>query len=144
MHARGWLIVALRRDNLLRHVLSNMVAERRGSFVYRGTTPPPVSAFAVEPEHLIRWMRIRQQVGEQEEAALAGLPHVRLGYEHDLLDTSRHQATLDVLCEQLGLPPAEARTDVRRTVAGSIDDVISNLPAVAAALRGTEWERFLD
>lgn len=139
----GWQVIYLHRRNLLRHVLSNMVAERRGTFEIRGRDVPVVDRLTVDPNELIRWMRIRRATGEAERAALAQIAHTSVCYEDDLLDGARHQMTYDRLAVDLGLPAGEVRTDVRRTTPDRLEDIVENYDELAAALRGTEWERHL-
>lgn len=141
---RGWRLIHLHRRNVLRHVLSNIAAEQRGSFVFRGETPPELAALTVEPAHLIHWMGVRTGVAAREREALTGLPHVSVCYEDDLIDADRQQETLDRLTRHLGLPAAVASTSVRRTVEGPLREVLANHDEVAAALAGTPWAVHLD
>ena len=144
MHGRGWRIVHLWRRNLLRQVLSTMVAEQRGYFVIRDQAPPPLSG-RWSPTPPISFIGCgAEAVGTAEQEAVATVPHTTVCYEDDLIEPSRQQETLDRIAAFLGRTPGAARTDVQRTVTGPLSDVVANADEVIAALRGTEWERFLD
>lgn len=143
MAGRGWRCVYLWRRNPLRHALSNMAAARAGGFVHRGGAAPDARGVVVDVDLLLAAAQARERLAAAERAALAGLEHVEVCYEDDLLDPSRHQPTLDRLCAGLGVPPAPARTDVRRVVSAPLAETLANYDAVAAALRGSRWERFL-
>ena len=144
MSGRGWRIIRLWRRNVLRHALSNMVAEHVGGFVFRAESPPPPRGIVVDTEMLIGAMRMRSDLVEQEQSALDGLPHITVCYEDDLMDASRHQATLDRLSEQLGLQPAPARTGVRRITEQDLRDMVVNYDEVAEAVAATQWAALLD
>jgi hypothetical protein len=144
MSEHGWRIIRLWRRNVLRHALSNMVAEHVGGFVFRGEAPPPARGIVVDTEMLVGAMYARTNWIEQEQAALEGLPHITVCYEDDLLDAACHQSTLDRLSEQLGLPTATARTGVRRITEQDLRIMIANYDEVAGAVAATEWAHLLD
>lgn len=145
MQRRGWRVIALRRDNLLRHVLSNMTAqaanryEERSDMVERVRVRPHV-----DPAELLHWMTVRRQVGADEAAALAGVEHLPLSYEHDLQDSTSWPATMQRVFGHLGLPPAEVATTMRKQNPGALASLIANYDEVAAAVSATEFAAYLD
>lgn len=143
MRSDGWEIIHLFRRNLLRHVISNIAADQRGSFTYRGSAPPALTPLHIEPDHLVRWMRTREAVGLQELVALDGFPTLPV-CEDDLAEGDSHQARLDRLTEARRLPASVARTSVRRAGGGPLSDLLANADEVARALEGTPWERYLE
>src|SRR5581483_11558024 len=82
MHSRGWRIVALQRENLLRQVLSNMTAQARDRYHERGAADDR-APLHVNPDDLVHWMRVRAETAAAERRALAGVPHLALRYEPD-------------------------------------------------------------
>lgn len=143
MHQSGWRMVALRRENLLRHVLSNMTAIATDSYHDRSGAGDAVKLH-VEPDHLIHWMTRRQQVGVDEAAALAGVPHLALTYERDLQDSATWAATTSRLFAHLDLPAVDVATNLRRTNVGALSDLITNYAEIKSALTGTEFAQYLD
>jgi hypothetical protein len=144
MAARGWRVIHLWRRNVLRHALSNMVAEHVGSFVFRSKEPPKPRDLVVDTDMLVGAMATRTEMIELERAVLSNVPHVSVCYEDDLLDPARHQATLDRLSEQLGLPSARAHTEVRRITEKDLRDMIANYDDVAQVVAATQWAPLLD
>lgn len=143
LHGRGWKVLHLWRRNVLRHALSNMVAEHVGRFVFRGEAPPAARGIIVDTEMLLGAIRTRTEQSVRERTALEGIPHASVCYEDDLLDERRHQATLDRLSDQLGLPAAPAQTVVRRITENDLRGAIANYDEVAAAIAGTQWAPLL-
>lgn len=142
VHERGWKLIYLSRRNVLRHALSNMVAEQVG-FTFRGVRPADSAGITVDPEMLLGAMSVREEQREVEYAALAGVPHVSVCYEDDLLKPERHQATLDRLSDALGLPRARARAEVRRITSDDLRTTIANYDEVASAVGSTRWAPLL-
>ena len=144
MHDRGWRLIRLTRRTVLRHALSNMVAEHVGRYVFRGGSAPEASPITVDVDMLLGAMAVRTEQAGLERGALAGLPYVQVTYEDDLLDARAHQATLDRISAGIGLPSANARTDVRRITGDDLRETIANYDEVASAVGGTEWAPLLD
>ena len=62
-----------------------------------------MSSIRIDPARLAEAMRERRSADEAEQAALEGIPHIRVTYESDLLDAANHQATSDRVLAYLGL-----------------------------------------
>ena len=143
MHGRGWKVINLHRRNVLRHALSNMVAEHIGGYTFRNADPGESAGVTVDVDMLLGAMSVRSEQREVELAALDGLPHVSVCYEDDLLRPERHQATLDRISDALGLPRAPARTELRRITMDDLRTTIANYEEVEAAVGSTRWAPLL-
>jgi LPS sulfotransferase NodH len=138
---RSYRIVYLRRNNLLRHAISNTFAEARRSYHDRSAGPRP--SLTVDPGQIIGVMQRRQKHLENEAAVLEGFDFLTVDYEKDLLDPMQHQSTADRVFTFLGIEPAAVETDLSRSVSGSLSERIANYDELAAALEDTEFSRFL-
>jgi LPS sulfotransferase NodH len=143
MHRSGWRVVYLRRENLVRHVLSNMTAQAVNRYEDRDGSGDDVRLH-VDPAELLHWMKVRQRVGRDEATALAGVPHMALSYERDLQDESDWGATLQRVFGYLDLDPVPVTTNLHRQNPGALVDVIANYAEVKTALMGSEFARYLD
>lgn len=145
MHEGGWRVIHLWRRNLLRHVLSNVVASGSGRYHRRAAPMPAEPAqLRVDPPAIVRFMSLREQMGRLERAALAGIPHESVCYEDDLMQADRHQATVGRLGEALRLGLGRATTTLHRINARPLPDMITNYGELERALAGTRWEAYLD
>ncbi len=143
LHAGDWKVIHLVREDLFRKALSLVVAEARGQFLDRKAGGTGVDSIAIDPARLQEAMRERRNADEEELAALEGIPHVRVTYERDLLDSEKHQAVSDRVLEYLGLESAPVETRYVRTSRGHISDYISNYAVVRDYLSGTEFAAYL-
>lgn len=145
MHQGGWCVIYLWRRNLLRHVLSNIVALNSGRYRRRvGSTGAEPTQLRVDPARVLQFMRLREQLGEQERAALAGVPHETVCYEDDLMRTERHQATVGRLGKALRLKLERASTTLRPINSRPLPDMVANYEELERALAGTRWHAYLD
>ncbi|HEX7003906.1 MAG TPA: hypothetical protein VF168_06950 [Trueperaceae bacterium] len=143
MHDRGYRIIYLKRENLLRHSLSQYL--RRATGVTHATSDGVVSRrYAIDVDLLLRHMRDREEFWCLAEEALSGKPYHYLSYERDLQDGRSHQRTLDGVFSFLGVESAPVHTDLRRINDRRLVDLIENYDELAAALRATPYEMWLD
>jgi LPS sulfotransferase NodH len=145
MHGRGWRVISLRRENLLRHVLSNMTAQAANRYEERaGSTDRVRIRPHVDPSELMHWMGVRASVGAREAAALDGVGHLSLTYEEHLADPDSWRGTMQQVFTHLDLSPVDVATTLIRQNPGRLDELIANYDEVAAAIRDTEYAPYLD
>lgn len=145
MHSHGWRVIALRRENLLRQVLSNMTAQLTNRYEDRSGESEFVRVRPhVDPDELLHWIGVRAAVGADETIALGDLPHLALTYEHDLQDPSAWSATSERVFEFLDLVPCQVSTNLRRQNDGELSGLIANYEEVSRAVSRTEYARYLD
>ena len=144
LDAAGFDIVYLWRRNLLRHALSNAFAERRGRYHDRPTDSEERPRFEVDANEVVGAMTRRLGHRRRELEALDGLAFTEIVYEDDLLDSSRHQGTVDRVVTLLGFEPVSVTTDLARSVTGSLRDRLANYDEVAAAVRRHGFGEHLD
>ena len=138
-------MISLRRENLLRHVLSNMTAQAANRYEERAGSANRVRIRPhVDPSELEHWMSVRANVGAREAAALDGVKHLSLSYEKDLQDPGSWRWTTQQVFAHLDLPPVEVATTLQKQNAGPLSDLIANYDEVIAALSGTEYAAYLD
>ena len=143
MHRAGWQVVHLRRENVVRHALSTIVAFSTGVFHSRDGAPSG-ERVVVDPEELLRHTEERALEGRLEARALADVPHLLVRYETDLLRPSARQATADQVFRRLGLPPARVSVDLRRIGADRLEDKIANAGELRARFAATPWADLLE
>jgi LPS sulfotransferase NodH len=141
---RGYRIIYLRRENLLRHALSNLHARHRGSFHHdRADGTPEMAPMTVDLGQLLHWLRGRQRSARYEERALSGLDFLDVVYERDLQPAESHQATADRVAEFVGVPSAPVRATLTRLTTDDVTDFVTNHEEVARFVAGTEFRRYL-
>ena len=144
LHAGGWKIIHLVREDLFRKALSLVVAETRGQFLdRRQDSGGGVSSIRIDPTRLVEAMRERRSADEAEQAALEGIPHIRVTYEGDLLDAASHQPVSDRVLAYLGLESAPVETRYVKTSRSHVSDYVSNYEEVCEFLSQTEFASYL-
>lgn len=137
-------VLYLRRSNLLRHALSNIRARREGFEREKNADEAGSGAIRVDPDHVVEWMRSSEALQTYEHRLLEGVPHLSLTYEEHIRDPSRHQDTVDDVCEFLGIESAPTRSRYAKMAPPSLREGVANYDQLALRLEGTEYERFLE
>jgi len=144
LHSDGWKVIHLVREDLFRKALSLVVAETRGQFLdRRQDSGSGVSTIRIDPARLAEAMRERRSADEAEQAALEGIPHIRVTYESDLLDAANHQAVSDRVLAYLGLESAPVETRYVKTSRSHVSDYVSNYAEMCEFLSQTELSSYL-
>ncbi len=144
----GWKIIYLRRNNFLKASLSTVLARERG--LYHITTQDSekesnkLRKIKIDCEELYNMTKGREQFAKIEMDWLKGTDYFVVSYEDDLLDSNKHQQTLDKIFRFLEISRAKVSTHLRRTSSGDLSQDIANYDEVKRYFRTTEFTHFLD
>lgn len=146
MENAGWKIIYLRRDNVLRHVISNIFAEAIGEYrLVDGQENKSPEQIALPLDRLEYEMRLRTELGQAERKALKARNYFELVYERDLLDRDRQIETFGKLQSMIGVPHVELTPRLKKMVVKPLEELISNYDEVDAWMRQRpDYLRFLD
>jgi LPS sulfotransferase NodH len=134
--------VHLVRRNVLKAIVSLEVARRGRRFRVRPDEPWRFEKVRLDAALLPEALRARAGEIEAHRKRLAGRPHLEVHYEELLADPG---ALVGGVFRFLGVEEAGAGTlPLRKMTPDDLADAVENLDEVAAALRGTEFERLLD
>lgn len=140
LQADGWKTIYLRRSNVLRQSVSNLIAEQRRLYHERkGAARPELGKLRVELDDLLRRMQEREDYLAAEAEVLRELPYVPVEYETDLLDPGAHQRTLDRLFDFIGTSRVPVSTELKRINDRRLADLLENFDEVADRLAETRW-----
>jgi hypothetical protein len=142
--ARGWKVVYLRRRNYIRQALSNMTRREMNTSHFRTGDGLARPRLRIEPELFRQLVENRAITTEWEAATLAGIPHVAVEYERDLLDPARWDETTAGLFDHLGLAPRPVTTTLRKINTGPIGALVDNYEDIVSMFTGTQFEPLLD
>ena len=84
LHGYGWKLVYLRRRNIVRHVLSNLVARARGGY-HKFQDFEETIRLDLDLEGFVKAVHRRVDDRKLEQRALQDMPRVQIVYEDDLL-----------------------------------------------------------
>lgn len=139
----GFRIIYLRRENVVKQALSNLIAEKRGSH-HKYNHEIEDLRIRVIREDFERRVRDRVRYLCEEEKALEALPHLSIEYERDLESPSSHQDTVDRVLDFLGLERRPATTIQVRINDRTMEEVVVNYEEFVQVVRENGWERYLD
>lgn len=143
-HDHGFQVLYLRRENLVRHALSNIRA-RRETFHRKKSDPDgEPTALHVNPDRVIGWMQSSQALRRYEETLLTDVPHLSLTYEEHIRHADDHQTTVDLVCDVLGVASGPVESSYRKVAPSTLRDRVANYEELVRRLDGTPYAKYLD
>ncbi len=148
-YRHGWHIIYLKRDNYLRHAISDMLSEATRVYhnvegAYVGDEKKAKSRkIHVDYNELFGIMQDLETRQQNEREALRGIPHHTVTYEDDLMGVDNQRRILSSLFEFLGLPEHDASTGMRKVAAKNLADNVENFAEIEERLRETKFASFL-
>jgi len=142
----GFRILYLTRDNVVQQAVSNIRARQLGFHQSAGRATA-VQRVTVDRDDLMHWIEQSLALARFERAALAGVPHLGLTYENDLVLESLHRTTLLRVCDFLDLPRPEGvslRSQYRKVSPRTLRDSVANYDQLVGFLQGTPYAGYLD
>ena len=141
----GYKIIVLKRRNLLRHALSNIYA-RQKKFHYRvwEKNKNKDKAIHIDVNEVLEWIVALDRGSKFRSHLFNNLPVlVSLTYEEDLLDNSRHQATVDKICDCLGILSTPVKTNLVKSTPLKLFELIQNYDELVEAVKASKYSHFL-
>jgi len=139
----GVHLIFLRRGNFVAQAVSSTIASRT-RWHWRRRDGPVFTPVELDPVEVLMMTYLFEESDHYLEAMLAGLPHLTLRYEDNLCDGPAQQATVDRICDRLGLRHATTVSDHVRFTPPTLSATVANFEAVTALVRGSRFARFLD
>lgn len=134
----GFQLVVLRRRHQLDQALSLLAANQVGFHPRRGDRVA-VDRLPVDAASLIHVLVLLEQQVLALEQTVRDLPHLAVTYEEDLLDPAGQQATVDRLCDWLGVARAPVTSNLVRPAPDGLVGRVADPAGMAAALRTTRF-----
>ncbi|WP_431158271.1 hypothetical protein [Winogradskyella poriferorum] len=138
----GWQILYLRRENKLNHILSNLVAEKRGYFKFDDKKEK--ITLNLDPQNTIQAIKQRVNHENEELKALNGLDYLPITYEDHLEQSDHHQDTIDKILNYLELQPRVCKTSYKKVNRSTQRDIIENYEEIKALLSDAGYDEFLN
>lgn len=139
----GWVFIFIKRRNLLRQAISLLHAERHKRYHFTTDDDLPGAPFVADLPAIFGAMRNL----ERHDELLLGLGisvSFTVWYEDDLESTDRHQATVDAICDELGVPSHACTTKLAKTGSPRLVDLVANYDDLADVVSRTRYAHFLD
>lgn len=140
----NWKMIYLKRNNLFRHAISNIMAKKRGYFhLDKNQNKPSSEKIYIDYDDLMQRMTNREKYLEIESKILEGLNYIEIVYEEDLINPLKHQTTVDKIYNFLGIQSYPISTNLQRTVPDNISSLIQNYDEIVSSLKDTKYANFL-
>lgn len=139
LHNKGWKFIYLKRENYLRHKLSNLLITETNVYHLTGNDQPYRKKINVDCQLLLDSIKFGEETELLEKQNLKNIPYLEIIYERDLLDNSRHQETADRIFGFLGVDSHKVKTAYRKVTPDDLRDSIENYDEVLNFFKNTKY-----
>ena len=143
LQSKGWKVIYLQRENLLRNSISCILGFQRNKWHDRSKNPLKEQKFTMACDRLLYELERRDIYTEKEAEILERIDHIKIVYERDLLGGENHQNTCDRLFAYLGLPSVGVRAKLKKTTSNRLSDFIENYEEIESAIAQTKYAKYL-
>lgn len=142
MHEHGYTIIHLRRENIVRHTLSQFL--RHASGVTHQRSSQPLRTIHLDMTEFLDHLSEREYYGKLAEAAVRHVPHVTVSYERDLEPPAARQRLMDTLFDRFGVATVPAQSELKQINTKALPDLVENYDELHAALADTPHAQWLE
>lgn len=143
LNRKNWKFIYLKRENYLRHKLSNLLITETNVYHLKENDEPYKKKIKVDCDLLMKAIKFGEEVEMLEKRSLKNIPYLEIIYEKDLFDKSNHQETANRIFEYLGLKTCNVYTDYKKVTPDNLEDSILNFEELYNYFKNTEYIEYL-
>ena len=141
----GYQIIYLRRQNLYRAALSSLYGAFIGKYhLSQGSGNQLRIAMVVSTEELLAKLQRFEYLASRQAEIIGDLPCLEVFYENDLAEGNQHQPTIDRISDFLGIPCAQAHSQLIRVTTDEVSGFVENAAELDEYLRSSPYSKYLD
>ncbi|HEY9854070.1 MAG TPA: hypothetical protein V6D28_31675 [Leptolyngbyaceae cyanobacterium] len=144
LYQKRWEIVYINRLNIVRQAISELIAVNRDIWIVDREREYSINKTYINCQQLMKRIKLNKHNYDEEQKVLKDVPHLRIVYENELLNSDKHQDTLDKIFNYLGINSVPVKTKLVKTSAENLSDLIENYEEVIETISKTEYKDFLN
>ena len=137
-----WKIIHLCRENKVMHVISNIIALKRGNY-HKLDDRKENFLLEIDIQDFVKRVQNKIQYDKLERECLRSLEHIRVVYENHLENPRLHQKTTNMICAHLGIPSGPVKTNLRKINTHALRDIVKNYDELERCIIENGWGYFL-
>ncbi len=139
----GWKIIYLKRQNKVKHALSNRVAQHRKNYHKYDEIKERFQIY-IDPLSFEKEVEEREWYDQEERRVLAHLNYHEVIYENDLENPEFHQATINKILDFVGLEKKQVATKLKKVNTQSLKNLITNFDDFKNRLSEKGWLKYIN
>jgi LPS sulfotransferase NodH len=143
LQSNGFRIIYLRRDNVLRHALSQLSA-RVNQFSQRGESDLERRRLHIDRETIFYWMELMTSRRMLDESIMKDREFLDVRYERDLEDSQNWHPLFLRIGQFLSVKPHLPNSELKKVTPRRLDELVENLNELRQMLTGTKFEEYLN
>jgi len=140
----SWKFIHIKRDNLLRQSLSNIIAIETNHWHRKVDNKPNAENIEIKPERLLHVLKNRTAWKFKEKKLIEKHNHITITYEDDLMDKNKWQQTANMVFGYLGVEPIEVNSELKTTYKKPYAELILNYAELQKAVKNSPFSHLLE
>jgi len=141
---KNWKFIHIKRQNLLRQSLSNIIAMETNHWHRRVENKPSVEKIEIKPERLLHVLKNRTAWKLKEKKLIEKYNHITITYEDDLMDKDKWQQTANKVFRYLEIDPIEVNSELKKTYKKPYTELILNFAELKKAVQNSPFSYLLE
>ncbi len=143
LNLKGFKIIYLRRENLLRHALSKAYANHTNRW-HAKSIVSNLPKMKIDVHQLFQSIQESERLEKFETDVLKGIPHFSMTYERNLENPDTHLETVRKIADFLEIQLSSPVTSFVKLSSNDFEDFIENSSQMIEFLKKTQYSEFLD
>ena len=143
LESNDFRIIYLRRDNVLRHALSQLSA-RVNQFSQRGEGHHERRRLHIDRDTIFYWINLLNYRRMLDESIMKDRVFLDVRYERDLEDSQNWHPLFLRIGQFLAVKPHLPNSELKKVTPRRLDELVENANELREMLIGTEFEEYLD
>ena len=140
----NWQFIHIIRENLLQIAFSFLIANHTGKWHRQKGETQPGYTVSISPDELEKELGKRIRWRAKELELMRAIPHVKVTYERDLMDSSDWQGACDRIFKDLSIAPHRVNSQMRKTDARTYAEIVSNYAELVEWLKTSPHRGYLE
>jgi len=143
LHNEGWKFIHIKRENMLRQVVSVFLGRAAGRFHFIVGDNRKTPKIKIDIANFIALMQKYENYIKQENEVLQYIPALSLTYEKDLLLTKTHQQSANKVFSYLGISETSVNTNLRKMASANLEENIINYNEFYKYIANSKYAKYL-
>lgn len=144
LHKKGFIILDLRRNNVIKKAFSAAISVTTGRWSVQRKEDRSNTPIEINPDLLLQRIALIEKENKRQDKLVAEKNSIRILYETDLMDEEKQANFSKHFCEQIQLPIEPMQAECIKTDEKPLEDRITNYHELINLIQNSRFAHYLN